>query len=135
MAKRKQSPLAKLQKSTDDNCYETTHEDCRFWFGVLNQELFNNRLTEIDVDIRWRRGAYARYQYPDNGRMDQIPVKLLMNKKYRNKKFFVEVLAHELIHHYQFLHDEPVGHGPSFMRWEEKFNKKGLNLARAYYEE
>jgi len=132
MAKRKQSPLAKLTKSTDDNCYETTHEDCRFWFRILNQEIFNNRLTEIEVDIRWRRGAYARYQYPDNGRTDQIPLMFLMNKKYRNKKFFVEVLFHEMVHHYQFLHNEPVGHGPSFIKWRDKARKKGLELLVSY---
>ena len=134
MAKRRQSPLVKLQRSPDDNCYETTIEDCKFWFRVLNQELFNNKLSLIDIDIRWRRKAYARYQYPSNGNIEDIPLRLLMNKKYRSKKFMVEVLAHELVHHYQFLHDEPVGHGPSFMRWEEKFNRKGINLYRVYME-
>lgn len=132
MAKRRQSPLVKLQRSPDDNCYETTIEDCKFWFRVLNQEIFNNKLSPLDIDIRWRRKAYARYQYPSNRNTEDVPLMLLMNKKYRSKKFFVAVLFHEMVHHYQFLHNEPVGHGPSFMRWKEKAKIKGIELLVAY---
>ena len=53
---------------------------------------------------------------------------------YRSKKMFVEVLAHEMVHHYQALHNEPVGHGPSFYRWRDKLNKKGLQHVRVYKE-
>lgn len=134
MAKRRQSPLLKLKHSSNDNCYETNIEDCKFWFRILNEEIFNNKLYLPEVDIRWRRKAWALYQYPDSRDSKDVPLMLLLNKKYRSKKFFVEVLAHELIHHYQFLYNEPVGHGPSFVRWEDKFNRKGINLYRVYVE-
>ena len=59
-----------------------------------------------------------------------------MNKKYKNKQFFVEVLAHELIHHYQFMNDITLSHhSESFTMWKEKFNRKGLSLRRAYDDE
>lgn len=125
----------KLEKVMDDKSeliYETTIEDCQKWFNVLNRELFDSSLPKIDeIDIRWRRKAHAWYDY-DERRSGQGISKLLMNKRYKSKKFFVEVLAHEMVHHYQYIYNEDMGHGSSFFKWRDKFNKKGLNLVRAY---
>ena len=55
-----------------------------------------------------------------------------MNKRYKSKQIFVEVLAHEMVHHYQYIYNEEVGHGSSFLKWRDKFNKKGLNLVKVY---
>lgn len=135
MAKRKQvSHLLKLMKSKEDNVYETTIEDCEKWFNILNKEVFDNKLIPLDeIDIRWRHGAYAYYKHVfDDDDSNYGYSKLCMNKRYSSKKFFVEVLAHELIHHYQIIHDEPIGHGPSFLCWRDKLNRKGLALAKAY---
>ena len=128
----KKSKLAKLLSSKEHYEYETTVEDCQKWFNVLNQELFNSSLPPIDeVDIRWRRKAHAWYDY-DASRPGEGTARLLMNKRYKSKQFFIEVLAHEMVHHYQYIYNEEMGHGPSFFKWRDKFNKKGLNLVRAY---
>jgi hypothetical protein len=133
MAKRKRR--TKLEKVMSEDCeltYETTVEDCQEWFKVLNRELFENSLPKInEIDIRWRRGAYAWYDYDENLPSKGI-TKLLMNKRYKSKKFFIEVLAHEMVHHYQYINNEEMGHGSSFLKWCDKFNKKGLNLVRSY---
>lgn len=135
MAKRKQkSKLSKLLESNDDCLYETTKEDCVLWFNILNKEVFGNKLSPVDeIDIRWRRGVYAFYEcITDTEDSSFVRSKLCMNRKYKSKKFFVEVLSHELVHHYQALHCEPMGHGASFMTWREKFNRRGLNLVKVY---
>jgi hypothetical protein len=125
----KKSKLAKLLSTKEHYEYETTVEDCQKWFNILNRELFNESLPPVsEIDIRWRRGAYAWYECDDK----QDMAKLLMNKRYKSKQFFVEVLAHEMIHHYQYVYNEEIGHGSSFLKWRDKFNKKGLNLSRAY---
>jgi hypothetical protein len=124
--------------SSSDNTYETTRDDCLEWFSILNEELFDNKLTPIvDIDIRWRRGAWAYYEYvTDTRKNDYAKLRLCMNKRYTNKKFFVEVLAHELVHHYQFLYNErDVNHGPTFICWVDKFNTKGINLVKSYGDE
>ena len=122
----------------DEKCelvYETTHEDCQLWFNVLNRELFNNSLPPLDeIDIRWRRKAYAWYDY-DETKPGYGTSRLLMNKRYKSKQFFVEVLAHEMVHHYQYIYNEEMGHGSSFLKSRDKFNKKGLNLSKAYWHE
>ena len=126
---------SKLEKVINENCeltYETTVEDCQKWFNILNRELFNNNLSQVhEIDIRWRRGAHAWYDY-DERKPGTGTARLLMNKRYKSKKFFVEVLAHEMVHHYQYIYNEEMGHGSSFLKWRDKFNKKGLNLSKAY---
>ena len=137
MKRRKVSKLQKLLNSNEDTTYETTYEDCQRWFRILNKEIFNNRLPPVDeIDIRWRRGQYAFYEsIIDTDDPDYKFGRLCMNKRYKSKKFFVEVLAHEMVHHYQFMYDEPITHGQTFVPWCDKFNKKGLNLVRAYPDE
>lgn len=135
MAKRKRkSRLAKIMESNESNTYETTEQDCHDWFNVLNEEIFDNKLAPLDeIDIRWRRGTFAFYECVTDTKNDSfIRTRLCMNKKYKSKQFFVAILAHELIHHYQALYNEPLGHGPSFFKWSEKLNKKGIKLTKAY---
>ena len=128
----RKSKLAKLLETNDPYEYDTTIEDCENWFRILNRELFDNSLPQIhEIDIRWRRGAHAWYDY-DETKPGTGASKLLMNKRYKSKQFFVEVLAHEMVHHYQYIYNEEMGHGSSFLKWRDKFNKKGLNLSKAY---
>lgn len=132
MARKRRTKLQKVMEEKCELVYETTLEDCRLWFNVLNRELFDNSLPLVDeIDIRWRRGAHAWYDY-DEAKPGYGTCRLLMNKRYKSKQFFVEVLAHEMIHHYQYIYNEEMGHGSSFFKWRDKFNKKGLNLSRAY---
>lgn len=137
MAKKKRrSSLQKLLESHDENTYETTYEDVKKWFRILNREVFDGSLRELDeIDIRWRRGTYAYYHFTyetDPKKPKYEYTKLCMNKRYKSKQFFVEVMAHELVHHYQFINGEPVNHGTTFCCWSDKFNKKGLKLYKAY---
>lgn len=128
----KKSKLSKLLSSKEEYIYETTVEDCQKWFNILNRELFNNSLPKVhEIDIRWRRGAHAWYDYEES-EPGTGTSRLLMNKRYKSKQFFVEVLAHEMVHHYQYINNEEVDHGSSFIKWRDKFNKKGLNLVEAY---
>lgn len=128
----RKSKLAKLLETNDPYEYDTTIEDCENWFRILNRELFDNSLPQIhEIDIRWRRGAHAWYDY-DETKPGTGASKLLMNKRYKSKQFFVEVLAHEMVHHYQYTYNEEMGHGSSFLKWRDKFNKKGLNLVKVY---
>lgn len=128
----KKSKLAKLLSTNEYYAYETTVEDCRKWFNILNRELFDETLPPVDeIDIRWRRGAHAWYDY-DEKKPGTGTARLLMNKRYKSKQFFVEVLAHEMVHHYQYIYNEEMGHGSSFLKWRDKFNKKGLSLSKAY---
>lgn len=138
MAKRKQkSKLVKIMKSEDDCIYETTQEDCQKWFGIINREIFNGALDPVDeIDIRWRRGTHAFYEcHTDTENPEYRYTRLCMNRRYKSKKFFIEVMVHECIHHNQVLNNEPLGHGQTFLAWKDKLNRKGINLVKVYTED
>jgi hypothetical protein len=127
----------KLESLEDSKIYHTSVEDCKDWFLTLNEELFDNMLPEVDIiDIRWRRKTWAYYQYTPGD--NTAETKLCISKRYESEKFFVEILAHELIHHYQNIYNDgmdEVDHGESFMKWKTKFNNKGINLVESYEDE
>jgi len=136
MAKRRKrrTNLEMLVQSSEEELYETTHEDCERWFRILNKELFDNELVPLDeIEIGRRKGVYAIYECYDEV-CEGVQYRLVMKDRYRSKKFFVEVLAHEMVHHYQALNDQPLGHGRTFLRWRKRLNEKGLQLVRAYRE-
>lgn len=144
MQHKKSSRLQKLLAEIDhvdrtrrEKKFVTTIEDCEKWISILNEELFGGSLSKIDeIDIRRRRLAYAYYEYnPIRRKRSEWRSKLCMNARYVSEKFFVEILAHELVHHYQYTHRQPMGHGPSFKAWKKIFSENGLNLTDVYREQ
>jgi len=134
MKKKQKSKLLSLMNSDDNGSYETTLRDCRKWFKIINEEVFRSSLIPINqYKICQCKGFHGKYQaYYDDEKDDWTYSVITLNKKFKTKKLFVEVLAHEMVHHHQFLFGNPLGHGPSFYKWQPKLNKKGLSLAKAY---
>ena len=105
-------------------------KDMKEWFHILNQQFFSNRLPMVNKFVVENiEDNYAYYCYHDNKKHpDYGKTRIIMDKKYPSKKIFVEVLAHEMIHHFQNLHNERVGHGATFVAWRDNFKAKGINL-------
>lgn len=127
------SQLLETLDSNNEVAYTATITDIKFWFDVLNEQIFENKLTPIDkIYIRSHSDFHAVYQYYKKTHPEYPKTSLRMGKVYRNEKLFVEILGHEMVHHYQFLFRERPGHGKSFKKWVECFNKKGLRLMKVY---
>lgn len=118
-------------KETDIN-YRPTVEDSWEWFHILNKQIFDNLLEPVEkifISDHVKYGdVYALYYY--NMKKRGEPSKISVCRSFRNEKMFVEILAHEMIHHFQYTYDEPVGHGPTFFAWRENLQLKGLKLYR-----
>ena len=105
-------------------------EDVEEWFDILNEQIFGNKLSPLtEIRVCKLKGYHGLFLYWNKSE-EQDP-ELEMHKVYESKKMFVEILAHEMVHHFQYTHDEPLGHGPSFMAWRDNFKLKGLNLYKA----
>ena len=113
----------------DKQRFYPTVRDIEEWFVILNRHIFENQLKRFDrVYIRTYNEFHALYQgWEEDGK---TMTQLEMCKYWENKKVFVEILAHEMIHLYQDQHNEPVDHGPTFRRWRERFIKNGLKFRK-----
>lgn len=109
--------------STKGSFYPTP-SDCEKWYQRLNENVFGNVLPfSSEFDIRRRRKVWALFRFAPT-------VLYKMNRKYRSKRQFVEVLAHEMVHHWQLLEGHNIAHGPSFYSWVVTFKENGMTLTR-----
>ena len=121
--------VQRLKHLDDGKSFKPTNEDCREWFNLLNKEIFGNKLPEIELKVKRLKGEHANFCYwnkCDGMPRDEIAINF--NTKFASEKLFVEILAHEMIHLFQYCYDEPLGHGPSFWAWRDNLNIKGLTL-------
>lgn len=126
--------LKRLEELKYDNIkYHVEIKKAWTWFHIVNEQIFDNLLEPVDkmfISTHKKYGdVYALYHYDEKKRKQ--PSKISFIKTFKSEKMFVEILAHEMIHHFQYTYDEPLGHGPTFLAWRENFNLKGLKLYKA----
>jgi hypothetical protein len=125
---RNRKRLKNLTYDTDN--FNTTIDDIHIWFDILNEQLFGNKLQPFGkISLKRHKNVHALFHYWP--RKENKPTMLEINRKFENKKFFVEILAHEMVHLFQYQYNEPLGHGPSFFVWSDNFYLKGLKLQKA----
>ncbi len=128
--------------------YIPTIDDVDEWFNRINEVVFKNKIKVHFDRIEVRRRLYVWGDYigyvvdKDSHHRERkflgkgISCTLRMTNKFPSKKFFVQILAHEMVHHYQFTCEKPyfdsnnISHGKSFWKWKSIFEKHGLNLKR-----
>ena len=92
--------------------YKTTYKDIKKYFKVLNKALFKNILQPFNdiqlKDLKWQKcyGQVIQWEWKGKG-TQQFHLQML--PFYRNKKEFVETLAHEMIHLWQMNHKGDTG--------------------------
>ena len=116
--------------------YKTTYKDIKKYFKVLNKALFKNILQPFnDIQIKkiykdeskkFCYGQVTTWMWERKG-TQQFWLEMLPT--YRNKKEFVETLAHEMIHLWQMNHIGDTGnHNKLFYSFRPKLNRLGLDL-------
>lgn len=120
--------LLKTEATPRHMQYDTTLEECEKWFTILNEDLFDNELPRVPFEFKWLRVCWAYYQYFP--RTPDREVNIIMHKRYPSQRLFVECLAHEMIHHWQYqnLGWRRVDHAEEFHDWCKKAKSLGLRL-------
>jgi hypothetical protein len=120
----------KLLRELDDSAkFKPQVEDLKEWFTILNQQLFGNKLQPVTrLRVRKLKDIYGFYGFFHKRHKRHGRTQITVTNSFPNKKTFVEILAHEMIHHFQNSHNEPVAHGPSFVCWRDNFKVKGIKL-------
>ena len=125
--RKKLKPLLSLKSK-----YKTTYKDIKKFFKMLNLGIFDNKLSpfnDIEIkELKYQRcmGQVVMYEYKGKGTR---LYKLEMDKYYDNKRDFLDTLAHEMVHLYQFTHLNDSGnHNKSFYEFRPKLKYVGLKL-------
>ena len=116
--------------------YKTTYKDIKKYFNVINKALFKNVLQPFnDIQIKkiykdeTKKFCYGQVRTWVWERKGTQQFWLEMLPTYRNKKEFVETLAHEMIHLWQMnIKGDTGNHNKLFYSFRPKLNKLGLDL-------
>ena len=116
--------------------YKTTYKDIKKYFNVINKALFKNILQPFnDIQIKkiykdeTKKFCYGQVTTWVWERKGTQQFWLEMLPTYRNKKEFVETLAHEMIHLWQMnIKGDTGNHNKIFYSFRPKLNKLGLDL-------
>jgi len=127
IVRKKLKPLLELK-----NKYKTTYKDIKKYFALLNIGLFRNKLkpfNDIIIKNLHLSNTLGQVIIEDFDRKGTRILRLEMSKYYSNKKDFLETLAHEMIHLYQFtLLNDTGNHNKAFFKFRPMFKKIGLTL-------
>ena len=134
----KKSQVKKILKRdlVSNRKYKTTYKDIKKYFKVLNKALFKNILQPFnDIQIKKiykdesKKFCYGQVTTWVWERKGTQQFWLEMLPTYRNKKEFVETLAHEMIHLWQMnIKGDTGNHNKIFYSFRPKLNRLGLDL-------
>ena len=124
--RKKLKPLLSLKRK-----YNTTYTDIKKYFKMLNLGIFDNKLSsfnQIEIkELKYSKcmGQVIQFEWKRKGTK---LYKLEMDKQYNTKKDFLETLAHEMVHLYQFLTNDTGNHNKLFYSFAPKLKYIGLKL-------
>jgi hypothetical protein len=123
------SRLTKLVKDAKIGKYHASISDVIFWYGALNDNIFEGKLPPLTgIQFRQTKTYWAEalcYRYK-NGK---LRAEFTLSTHFPSFKDFVEVMAHEMVHVWEYDNYSIMGHGERFFLWEGKLKRMGLKLA------
>ena len=114
--------------------YTTTYKDLKKYFKMLNDAVFDGKLSpfnEIIIkQIRDRKKyCYGLVEILEWKRKGTRVYRLQMQPQYKSKKDFVDTLGHEMVHLYQMANLGDTGnHNKLFYSFGPKLNEIGLKI-------
>ena len=115
--------------------YITTYKDIKKYFKMLNDAVFDGKLSpfnEIIIkQIRDRKKyCYGLVEILEWKRKGTRVYRLQMQPQYKSKKDFVDTLGHEMVHLYQMANLGDTGnHNKLFYSFGPKLNEIGLKIS------
>lgn len=124
-----------LEKINEEGEYCPTIKDIRKWHGVLNAVVFDGVIPKFyDIKIQRIRNEFA-WAIPFYDTEDETKkwCTLKIDTSFHSFKKFLIVLAHEMIHCWQWIVEGEMTHGKTFFQWREKLAEHEIPLYRGYH--
>jgi hypothetical protein len=106
-----------------------TIADCREAFNNINRNVFNNELKMPSFRLIYTKAFWGECQGNES---DTTQVKMKINKSFLSKRLFINTMAHEMVHQWEWLANENMTHGPQFFQWREQLANYNITLSRCY---
>src|SRR4051812_705114 len=120
--------LVKRVKNAKTGKYQPSINEVVFWYDNLNEHIFENDLPKLTAVIfreskdYWGAVACERYKRGEK----RLKADLYLSHHFESFKEFVRVMAHEMVHIWEFDNFSVMGHGERFFQWETKLKKFGI---------
>ena len=118
-------------------------------YRAINRYIFDNTLTAPDITLYSLQKCWGQCQWLDQRQKHASWGKqgtwcrIDLNDKWFCPQWFCTVLAHEMVHQYQWdierfdntgfnICENSGAHGPSFFAWRDRFTHWGINLKTAH---
>jgi hypothetical protein len=114
--------------------YRVTNDSVKYWFRIFNHVIWNDQLPMFDtIQIRPFVKNWAMC-IEDTDNPNQTKFRLAIDIEFPTFQLFLNVLAHEMVHLYQFTQkdESEQHHGDTFWEWEYILKQHGLTLSEAY---
>jgi hypothetical protein len=120
-----------LSKIHTEGPYRPTIKEVRLWFAIINELIFNGKVPKFKyIFIKHVRGQLGAC-LPFEG--DNRFCNLEIEPEYKDFSVFLAILAHEMVHCYQWvILKRNASHGKYFWKWAKKFKKQKLPLNIRY---
>ena len=120
-----------------ENCdFEITESFALYWWHLLNDVIFDGYLTPpVAFEIKNFRdcGGWCKpHQWNRLNQPHDRRVKIGLLREYWDRKTFLIVLAHEMVHQWEWLNYENMTHGPKFFQWRDTLKLYNIVLTRRY---
>ena len=100
--------------------------DCYIAYRRLNKDIFKNNLPRVRIQLKGFHKSWGECETVEN----RCTIRL--NKRFKNKQYFLMILAHEMVHVYQHYYEYSMGHGATFYSWRPIFAKFCIPLGIGY---
>lgn len=112
--------IRKHLKSKGEEVCEVTEPMVMFWWRLLNFAIFGGKLPEPKRIVLKNFHHETLGWCQPFGRKTQRDVAIGMRREYEDRSIFLTVLAHEMVHQYEWFSGKAMSHGKNFYYWEHK---------------
>jgi hypothetical protein len=120
--------------------FRPSYADIKYVYNAVNRYCFDNRLRMPEIEQRQLKGVWGFCQWENEEQNNGSHCFINIVDKWFCPQWFVQTLAHEMVHQYQWdihrfeytLPTDSGAHGPSFFMWRDRFEHYSLNLKTAH---
>jgi hypothetical protein len=120
--------------------FRPTHDDALYAYRIINRYIFDNQLRRPVIELGQTQRCWAYCQWEKQPVWNGSWCKIKLSNKWFCPQWFMNTLAHEMVHQYQWdvyrweygIPEHSGAHGPSFFAWRNIFSCYGLTLKTAF---